>query len=71
MEKTFGLTAFVDSSVWGDANELLAEIDNRFCWSDDRRTYDYRKRNNSTSHVHMMLATALSVMIDRCECACC
>lgn len=32
------------------------------------KTYDYNLRNYTTSHVHMMLATALTEMIDNTEC---
>jgi len=62
------LDVFVDSRVWGGADKLLRAIDNQYCRSDDGKHYDYQKRNYSTSHVHMMLATALTEMIDRCEC---
>jgi hypothetical protein len=66
---TFGLHAFVDSCVWGYANDLQKEIDNKHCRnSPPATTYDYDKRNRSTSHVHMMLSTALSGMIDKAEC---
>ena len=68
LKKTFGLTAFIDSCVWGYANELLKLIDNRYCRNEHRRTYDYEKRNSSTSHVHMMLSVALTQMIDNTEC---
>ncbi len=64
----FGLTSFIDSLVWGYANDLLKEIDNLYCLNDDGRYYNYNKRNYSTSHVHMMLSTALSMMIDKTEC---
>ena len=63
----FGITSFVDSCVWGYAGDLLREIDNEFCKTEDEY-YSYRKRNYSTSHVHMMLSTALSMMIDKTEC---
>lgn len=63
----FGLTSFVDSCVWGYANNLLKKIDNIYCPT-GRGTYDYDLRNRSTSHVHMMLASALSMMIDSAEC---
>ena len=33
----------------------------------DGVSYDYDKRNYSSSHVHMMLSIALSRMIDNCE----
>ena len=64
----FNLTAFIDSSVWGYADNLLKIIDKKYCWNSDTQTYSYSKRNYSTSHVHMMLSTALMNMMDRCEC---
>lgn len=64
----FELVAFVDSCVWRYADELLKEIDNRYCWNSDGNTYSYERRNYSTSHVHMMLMTALNKMIDKTEC---
>ncbi|PEZ30675.1 TIR domain-containing protein [Bacillus thuringiensis] len=64
----YGLTAFIDSCVWGYSIGLLREIDNNYCLNEDERTFNYHKRNYSTSHVHMMLATALTMMIDKAEC---
>jgi hypothetical protein len=68
LKDTFELDAFIDSSVWGYADDLLKQIDNDYCLNQGGETYSYEKRNGSTSHVHMMLATALSEMIDRTEC---
>jgi len=34
----------------------------------DGKIYDYELRNYTTSHVHMMLSTALTEMIDNTEC---
>jgi hypothetical protein len=64
----FGLVSFIDSLVWGYSNELLKEIDNAYCLNEGGKNYDYDTRNYSTSHVHMMLCTALTMMIDRTEC---
>jgi hypothetical protein len=47
--------------------DLLKVIDRKYCRNDDNSAYNYDKRNYSTSHVHMMLNTALHKMIDRCE----
>ena len=66
---TFGLIPFIDSCVWGYCDELLKEIDNKYCYQPKKDTYSYDKRNHTTSHVHMMLASALTGMIDQCECA--
>jgi len=64
----FGLTAFVDSCIWGYSDDLLKIIDNEYCYNDNNNTYNYKKRNYSTSHVHMMLCMALTKMIDKTEC---
>lgn len=67
LEDKFKLNAFVDSWVWGYSNNLLKNIDNKYC-KNSKNTYNYKKRNISTSHVHMMLNVALMKMMDRCEC---
>ena len=64
----FKVTSFIDSCVWGYSDNLLQAIDDKYCPNDDGKSYNYHKRNNSTSHVHMMLATALGKMIDKAEC---
>ena len=68
LHQQLGVTSFVDSAVWGYSDKLLRIVDDRFCYNQDTRTYNYQKRNRSTSHVHMMLSVALSQMINRCEC---
>ena len=64
----FKITSFIDSCIWGYADDLLKIIDDKYCLNDNKRTYNYKKRNLSTSHIHMMLMTALSKMIDKSEC---
>ncbi|WP_178110352.1 hypothetical protein [Pseudomonas sp. FSL R10-1339] len=68
LHKEFGLTSFIDSCIWGYSEKLLHMIDSEYCLSKDTGYYDYHKRNRSTSHVHMMLSTALTQTIDSCEC---
>lgn len=68
LSSEFGIKAFVDSTVWGYADTLLKEIDNRYCRTEDKLHYDYNLRNGSTSHVHLMLSMALAKMIERTEC---
>lgn len=68
LKQKFGLKSFIDSSVWGYSNELLKDIDDKFCKNKTGDTYNYSKRNYSTSHVHMMLSTALTMMLDKTEC---
>ena len=68
LKVSFGLTAFIDSYVWGYANDLLKMIDYEYCYQKETNTYNYQKRNYSTSHIHMMLSVALTQMIDNTEC---
>jgi len=63
----FNLDSFVDQSAWGHIDDLQKEVDNEHCLLDSGN-YDYNLRNHSTSHVHAMLVSALSVMIDKSEC---
>ncbi|CAB1240295.1 conserved protein of unknown function [Ruminococcaceae bacterium BL-4] len=65
---TFGLKSFIDSCVWGYCNDLLQQIDDKYCKNSDEKTYNYQLRNYTTSHVHIMLSTALTEMIDKTEC---
>lgn len=64
----FGLKVFIDSCVWGYCDELLQEIDNKYCKINGTESYYYSSRNITTSHVHTMLAASLSEMLDQTEC---
>lgn len=66
-ESEFGLTTFIDSCVWGHADKLLKKIDKETCYNEEKKTYDYNIRNYTTTHVHMMLASALHEMIYNTE----
>ena len=65
--QNFGLISFIDSCIWGYSDELLKIIDNEYCRKSNGN-FDYKARNHSTSHVHMMLMAALNKMIDKTEC---
>lgn len=64
----FGLTSFIDSTVWGYCDDLLKDLDDEYCQNADGKTYNYGLRNCSTSHVHIMLSAALTEMMDKTEC---
>lgn len=71
--KNFEIKSFIDYSVWGNADDLLRSIDEKYCVlsrNDDGSTesYSYKLRNKSTSNVYMILYTALMKMIDNTEC---
>lgn len=67
LHECFGLESFIDSCFWGYCDDLLREIDNQYCYNDSNNTYNYKSRNYSTSHVHMMLSTAITEMMDSVE----
>jgi hypothetical protein len=65
----FKIVAFIDSCIWGHSNHLIKLLDDNYSWLDrDAKIYDYQKVLYSTSHVHMMLSTALEMMIYKTEC---
>lgn len=66
LKKKFGLTVFMDALTWGSADNLLRNIDDKYC-KKDTGTYSYRKRNFSTSHVHAMLTGAIMRAMDQTE----
>lgn len=68
LKKEFELNTFIDSCVWGYANDLLKRIDDTYCRQAKRNRYNYDKRNISTTHVHILLNSALAKMIDNTEC---
>jgi hypothetical protein len=68
LSTTFGLKPFIDSCVWGYANELLTQIDKKYSGHSSGSGYDYEKIKYSASHVYMMLAMALGKMLDNTEC---
>lgn len=69
LKDKFDLNTFVDTLVWGSANDLLSKFDHKYSVSDiDSKYFDYTKRNFSTSHIHNMLLVAITKMIDKAEC---
>lgn len=65
LKKYKKLSCFVDSFAWGSADQLLKEIDDKYCYRKHKKTYDYNKRNFTTSHVHAILSMALLDTIQR------
>lgn len=65
--ENLGLKVFIDSEVWGSVFELLKKIDRKFCYQQDSKTFDYDKRNITTSNTFMILNSALIKMIDKAE----
>ena len=68
LETYYDCSCFIDSLVWKSADELLKEIDDRYCYKKHTKTYDYKKRNFTTSHVHAILSMALLETIKNSKC---
>ncbi len=68
LETYYDCSCFIDSLVWKSADELLKEIDDRYCYRKHTKTYDYKKRNFTTSHVHAILSMALLETIKNSKC---
>lgn len=63
-----GLKVFLDSYYWNSSDELLKEIDKKYCLQSDGY-YAYKKRNYSTSVVHAILSMAILNAIDKSDVA--
>ena len=65
----FNMKSFIDSMVWDYAEDLLVDIDDEYSiLTDNPKVYNYHKVGLSASYVHMMLATSLTGMMDKCDC---
>jgi hypothetical protein len=68
LKELYNIDTFIDSTIWGNSNELLKKIDDKYCFNANTSTYNYQSRNFSTTHVHLMLMNSLTRMIDNSEC---
>ncbi len=65
----FRMKSFIDSMVWDYAQDLLRDIDDEYSiLTEEPKVYNYNKVRLSSSYVHMMLATSLTAMMDKCDC---
>jgi hypothetical protein len=68
LDTNLKVKAFIDSTVWSYCGDLLKILDDKYRSSDKPGVYNYNLRNMSTSHVYLMLSSALQRMIDNTEC---
>ena len=72
LERELGLTCFVDSCVWGYADNLLKKLNDQYSVlrkeADGTPIYNHIKANNACNHVNLILNSALTDMIDKTEC---
>lgn len=65
LRDNLGLYSFIDSDLWGNIEVVQKILDDKYC--DPSPNYNYKKRNLCTAHVHMILAYALTRMIDKAD----
>lgn len=71
LEVNCELSCFIDADVWGNAFDLLEEIERAHCqrvWNGKEYVFDDEQRTLATSHVFSMLSIALMEAIDNIEC---
>ena len=67
LKSNFNLKVFIDSCIWGYSKKLQSIIDNKYSRNKEG-ILGYDNVLYASSHVNMMLNTALMQMIDSCEC---
>lgn len=65
--KDNGKNVFIDSLYWNFADDLLRELDEKYCRNNNSGSFDYSKRNISTTLVHSILSNSLQMMINQCD----
>ena len=69
LKKELELNSFIDSQLWGYCGDLQLKVDKKCCkYDEEKKTWDYKDRNVSTSYVNNMLMVALTKMMDSTEC---
>lgn len=68
--ENFRIRTFIDSTVWGYADDLIWALDNKYSCNDNgkSRVYQYQPTLRTTAFVHNLLTSSLSKMMDKCEC---
>lgn len=67
IEQELGLKCFIDSLYWGNIDALQEEL-NELHYKKDRKCYSHEKTMEVAKHANMILASALTEIIDKCEC---
>lgn len=66
LNEKFELRCFLDKYVWNSADGLIRKFDD-LCRRPEKKGYDYKDRNMTTSQVHAMLTSAIMQEIDDCD----
>ena len=65
--ESHGVSCFLDAYYWNNADDLLRIIDDARCKNSNGETYNYKKRNYSTSLIHALLSMAIMEAIEKCD----
>ena len=66
-----GLSCFIDSLYWGNIDELQEELNRMHLHKDEatgKKYFNHKSTMEVAKHANMILASALTEMIDNCEC---
>lgn len=64
----YGITSFIDSTVWGYADDLINLLNSKYCDGITDESELIKIRNYTSSFAYILLQSALAKMIDHCEC---
>jgi len=67
----FKITCFIDSLYWGNIDDLQEELNAKHLYTDNfngKEYYNHESTMEVAKHANMILASALTEMIDNCEC---
>ena len=68
IQNELGLTCFLDCDVWENAYKVMRNIDDELNLIDySIKLYDYEGSRQSSINVSMMLTSALTLMLERCQ----
>lgn len=67
LERTFGLSCFIDSLVWSHYESLQEKLDD-FYANKYRSAYDEKFRYRVYQNIDLMLNTSLMEVMNKCEC---
>lgn len=71
LEKYCKVSCFIDSLYWGNIDELQEELNRMHLHKDEatgKEYFDHQSTMEVAKHANMILASALTEMIDNCEC---
>lgn len=71
LETEFGLSCFIDSLYWGNIDDLQEELNKNHLhtdFSNGKKYFNHQGTMEVAKHANMILASALTQMIDKCEC---